>query len=145
MKKVQAAWPLVAYMSLNSQVSEPLWFSFLPETHLIPFLLQRKDGEAIFIPYCIQAPPYQTATVGLILLSPIPSTLTSIICFQVLEILLEMSTVFRPQLRLEISPNLLIGILVGIPTRRSEGMHAFLRLIWEPPHSKRAAKRGSLH
>lgn len=54
------------------------------------------------------------------------------------------STVFRPQLRLGITQNLLIGILVGIPTRRSEGMNAFVRLIWEPSHRPKIQKRGML-
>jgi hypothetical protein len=56
-----------------------------------------------------------------------------------------LNTKFRPQLRLGIAPNLLIGILVGIPTRRSEGMNAFVRLIWEPPHRTKFPKQSQLH
>jgi hypothetical protein len=56
-----------------------------------------------------------------------------------------LNTKFRPQLRLGIAPNLLLGILVGIPTRRSDGMNAFLRLIWEPPHSSKILKPRSVH
>ena len=54
------------------------------------------------------------------------------------------STVLRPQLRLGITQNLLIGILVGIPTLRSEGMNAFVRLIWEPIHQPKIPKGGKL-
>ncbi len=44
-------------------------------------------------------------------------------------------TVMRPQMRLGIADNLLIGIVVGIPaSRRNERLSTFLRLIYEPPH-----------
>ncbi len=43
--------------------------------------------------------------------------------------------VIRPQMRLGIADNLLIGIVVGIPTsRQTERLSTFLRLIYEPPH-----------
>jgi len=39
----------------------------------------------------------------------------------------------RPQMRLEISDNLLIGIVGGIPvSRENERFSSFIRLIWEP-------------
>jgi hypothetical protein len=41
----------------------------------------------------------------------------------------------RPQMRLGIADNLLIGIVVGIPvSRENERFSSFLRLIWEPKH-----------
>ncbi len=41
----------------------------------------------------------------------------------------------RPQIRLGIVDNLLIGIVAGIPvTRENERLSAFVRLIWEPNH-----------
>lgn len=41
----------------------------------------------------------------------------------------------RPQMRLGIADNLLIGIVVGIPVEReNERISSFLRLIWEPGH-----------
>lgn len=41
----------------------------------------------------------------------------------------------RPQMRLEIADNLLIGIVGGIPvSRENEGLSSFVRLIWEPKH-----------
>jgi hypothetical protein len=41
----------------------------------------------------------------------------------------------RPQMRLGIADNLLIGIVVGIPvSRENERLSSFLRLIWEPKH-----------
>ncbi len=41
----------------------------------------------------------------------------------------------RPQMRLGISDNLLIGIVAGIPvTRQNERLSSFIRLIWEPKH-----------
>lgn len=43
----------------------------------------------------------------------------------------------RPQMRLGIADNLLIGIVVGIPvSRENERFSSFLRLIWEQPHKK---------
>lgn len=41
----------------------------------------------------------------------------------------------RPQMRLGIADNLLIGIVAGIPvSRENERFSSFLRLIWEPKH-----------
>jgi hypothetical protein len=41
----------------------------------------------------------------------------------------------RPQMRLGIADNLLIGIVAGIPvTRENERLSSFVRLIWEPNH-----------
>ncbi len=43
--------------------------------------------------------------------------------------------VIRPQMRLGIADNLLIGIVIGIPTqRREERLSTFLRIIYEPKH-----------
>tara|TARA_R110002020_G_scaffold91560_2_gene222353 strand:+ start:97995 stop:98870 length:876 start_codon:yes stop_codon:yes gene_type:complete len=43
----------------------------------------------------------------------------------------------RPQMRLGIADNLLIGIVTGIPiSRENERFSSFLRLIYEPPHKK---------
>jgi nucleoside recognition membrane protein YjiH len=44
----------------------------------------------------------------------------------------------RPQMRLGIADNLLIGIVVGIPvSRENERFSSFLRLIWEPKHKNK--------
>lgn len=44
----------------------------------------------------------------------------------------------RPQMRLGIADNLLIGIVVGIPvSRENERLSSFVRLIWEPGHKKK--------
>ncbi len=44
----------------------------------------------------------------------------------------------RPQMRLGIADNLLIGIVAGIPvSRENERLSSFVRLIWEPGHPKR--------
>ena len=41
----------------------------------------------------------------------------------------------RPQMRVGIADNLMIGIVTGIPVKReNERMSSFLRLIWEPKH-----------
>ncbi len=41
----------------------------------------------------------------------------------------------RPQMRLEISQSLMIGIVAGIPvSKENERMSSFVRLIWEPGH-----------
>ncbi|GAA5041928.1 hypothetical protein GCM10011506_43960 [Marivirga lumbricoides] len=41
----------------------------------------------------------------------------------------------RPQMRLGIADNLLIGIMAGIPvSRENERFSSFIRLIWEPKH-----------
>ena len=43
----------------------------------------------------------------------------------------------RPQMRLGITDNLLIGIVAGIPiSRENERLSSFVRLIWEPKHKK---------
>lgn len=45
--------------------------------------------------------------------------------------------VLRPQMRLAIVDNMMIGILAGIPTsKKVERFSAFFRLIWEPKHHK---------
>lgn len=47
----------------------------------------------------------------------------------------DFSMVMRPQMRVGISDNLLIGVVVGIPTiRENERISSFLRLIYEPSH-----------
>jgi hypothetical protein len=44
----------------------------------------------------------------------------------------------RPQMRLGIADNLLIGIVGGIPvSRENERLSSFVRLIWEPAHKMR--------
>ncbi len=44
-------------------------------------------------------------------------------------------TVIRPQIRVGISENLMIGIVAGIPVQRgNERLSSFARLIWEPKH-----------
>lgn len=41
----------------------------------------------------------------------------------------------RPQMRVSVADNLLIGIIAGIPVNReNERLSSFLRLIWEPGH-----------
>lgn len=41
----------------------------------------------------------------------------------------------RPQMRVGIADNLLVGIVVGIPvSRENERLSSFIRLIWEPGH-----------
>lgn len=43
----------------------------------------------------------------------------------------------RPQMRLGIADNLLVGIVAGIPVgRENERLSSFVRLIWEPGHKK---------
>ncbi len=43
----------------------------------------------------------------------------------------------RPQMRVAVTDDLLIGIVTGIPvSRENERFSAFLRLIYEPPHKK---------
>ena len=47
-----------------------------------------------------------------------------------------MHTVMRPQLRVGVTDNLLVGIVAGIPTQRNtERLSSFIRLIYEPRHS----------
>jgi hypothetical protein len=42
----------------------------------------------------------------------------------------------RPQMRLGIADNLMVGIVVGVPvSRENERFSSFLRLIWEPSHN----------
>lgn len=44
----------------------------------------------------------------------------------------------RPQMRLGIADNLLIGIVAGVPvSRKDERLSSFVRLIWEPGHKKK--------
>ncbi len=44
--------------------------------------------------------------------------------------------ILRPQMRVGIADNLMIGIVTGIPVKReNERMSSFLRLIWEPKHT----------
>jgi hypothetical protein len=46
--------------------------------------------------------------------------------------------VIRPQMRLGITEELMVGIVVGIPVQReNERFSAFLRIIYEPPHRKK--------
>lgn len=46
--------------------------------------------------------------------------------------------VIRPQMRLGISEDLLVGIVAGIPIEKAnERFSAFVRLIWEPGHRKK--------
>lgn len=46
--------------------------------------------------------------------------------------------VIRPQMRVEITDNLLLGIVTGISTKReTERFSTFLRLIWEPKHREK--------
>jgi len=41
----------------------------------------------------------------------------------------------RPQMRVSLNEELMVGIVTGIPVERKEqGFSMFLRLIWEPPH-----------
>ncbi|MDN3690309.1 hypothetical protein [Cyclobacterium jeungdonense] len=43
--------------------------------------------------------------------------------------------IIRPQMRLSIAENLLIGIVTGIPvSRENERFSSFLRIIYEPGH-----------
>lgn len=43
----------------------------------------------------------------------------------------------RPQMRVGVAENLLVGIVTGIPIKReNERMSSFLRLIYEPGHKK---------
>ena len=45
--------------------------------------------------------------------------------------------IIRPQMRLGISKNVMVGIVTGIPvSRENERLSGFVRLIWEPPHRK---------
>lgn len=43
--------------------------------------------------------------------------------------------IIRPQMRVGIADNLMVGIVAGVPvSRESERLSSFLRLIWEPGH-----------
>lgn len=47
----------------------------------------------------------------------------------------------RPQMRLGVADNLLIGIVGGIPIKReNQRLSSFVRLIYEPPHKKKSHK-----
>jgi len=47
----------------------------------------------------------------------------------------------RPQMRVSISDNLLVGIVAGIPVKReNERFSSFIRLIYEPGHKNRTCK-----
>lgn len=47
--------------------------------------------------------------------------------------------IIRPQMRVGIAENILIGVVAGIPTSRSnERLSMFLRLIYEPGHKKKS-------
>lgn len=47
----------------------------------------------------------------------------------------DFNIIIRPQMRISVTDQLLVGIVAGIPTtRKNERFSAFLRLIWEPPH-----------
>lgn len=47
----------------------------------------------------------------------------------------DFSMVIRPQMRLMVSENLMVGIVPGIPvSRKNERLSAFVRLIYEPKH-----------
>jgi hypothetical protein len=47
----------------------------------------------------------------------------------------EFEVTFRPQIRVEITDNLLIGIVTGIPVnKKNERLSSFVRLIYEPKH-----------
>ncbi len=53
------------------------------------------------------------------------------------------SVVIRPQLRVGITDNLLLGIVTGIPVSRQEQrLSSFLRLIYEPAHKNRKPIHG---
>lgn len=44
----------------------------------------------------------------------------------------------RPQMRVSVADNLMVGIVAGVPvSRENERFSSFLRLIWEPGHSHR--------
>lgn len=50
----------------------------------------------------------------------------------------DLDMTMRPQMRLGIADNLLIGIVAGIPvSRKNERLSSFVRLIWEPGHKKK--------
>ncbi len=55
------------------------------------------------------------------------------------------SFMLRPQMRLGLTPNLLVGIVSGIPTsaKGTERLSSFLRLIYEPHQRESASKRRS--
>lgn len=43
----------------------------------------------------------------------------------------------RPQMRVGIADNFMVGIVAGVPvSRENERFSSFLRLIWEPGHQK---------
>lgn len=47
----------------------------------------------------------------------------------------ELKTILRPQMRVGISENLMVGIVAGIPVQKgNERLSSFVRLIYEPRH-----------
>lgn len=53
------------------------------------------------------------------------------------------SLVFRPQIRVGLAENMMIGIVTGIPvSKQNERLSTFLRLIYEPGHAKQGNKVG---
>lgn len=49
----------------------------------------------------------------------------------------DFNMILRPQMRISVTDQLLVGIVAGIPTtRKNERFSAFLRLIWEPSHKE---------
>lgn len=45
--------------------------------------------------------------------------------------------VLRPQIRVALNDNTILGLVVGVPTNRQyEGYSGFIRLVYEPPHKK---------
>lgn len=49
----------------------------------------------------------------------------------------DFNIILRPQMRISVTDQLLVGIVAGIPTtRKNERFSAFLRLIWEPLHKQ---------
>lgn len=50
----------------------------------------------------------------------------------------KLNTTMRPQMRVSVADNLLVGIVAGIPvSRKNERFSSFIRLIWEPGHSSK--------
>jgi len=54
--------------------------------------------------------------------------------------------IIRPQMRLEITEHLLIGIVAGIPVQREDQrFSAFTRIIYEPPHRTKKKSSAPMH
>jgi hypothetical protein len=52
----------------------------------------------------------------------------------------QLTAIARPQLRVSVTDNLLVGIVTGIPIdKRAERLSSFLRLIYEPGHRSRTS------